>query len=75
MINYARRKDTWVNEIEVSQSIYKFDTRRLIRINWIKKPEYEKMQDVCKIFSKDIIDGGNNSLTHPLSKVSRKSVS
>jgi predicted nucleotidyltransferase component of viral defense system len=26
MINYAREKDTWVNEIEVSQSIYKFDT-------------------------------------------------
>jgi len=36
MINCARQKDTWVNEIEVSQSVYKFDTRRLIKINWIK---------------------------------------
>jgi hypothetical protein len=34
MINCARQKDTWVNEIEVSQSVYKFDTRRLIKINW-----------------------------------------
>ena len=62
MINYARQKDTWVNEIEVSQSVHKFDTRRLIKINWIKEPEYKKMQDVCKIIAKDIIDGGTNSL-------------
>jgi predicted nucleotidyltransferase component of viral defense system len=47
MINYARQKDTWVNEIEVSQSVYKFDTRRLIKINWIKEPDYENMQDHC----------------------------
>jgi predicted nucleotidyltransferase component of viral defense system len=65
MINYARQKDTWVNEIEVSQSVYKFDTRRLIKINWIKEPDYENMQDVCKIIAKDIIDGGKNSLTQP----------
>jgi hypothetical protein len=29
MINHARKKDTWVNEIEVSQLVYKFDTQRL----------------------------------------------
>jgi len=65
IINYVRQKDTWVNEIEVSQSVYKFDTRRLFKINWIKKPEYENVQDVCKIIAKDIIDGGKNSLTQP----------
>ncbi len=65
MINYARQKNTWVNEIEVSQSVYKFDTRRLIKINWIKEPKYENMQDVCKIIAKDIIDGGKNSLAQP----------
>ena len=62
MITYARQKDTWVNEIEVSQAVYKFDTRKLIKINWIKEPEYENMQDICKIIAKDIIDGGENSL-------------
>jgi len=67
MINYARQKDTWVNEIEISQSVYEFDTRRLIKIKWIKEPEYENMQDVCKIIAKDIIDGGQNSLTQPSS--------
>ena len=41
------------------------DTRRLIKINWIKEPEYENMQDVCKIIAKDIIDGEKNSLTLP----------
>lgn len=69
MINYARQKDTWVNEIEVSQSVHKFDTRRLIKINWIREPEYKKMQDVCKIIAKDIIDGGKNSLTQPPSEL------
>jgi len=63
MINYARQKDTWVNEIEVSQSVYQFDTKRLNKINWIKELDYETMQDVCKIIAKDIIDGGKNSLT------------
>ncbi|MDY6793302.1 MAG: nucleotidyl transferase AbiEii/AbiGii toxin family protein [Thermodesulfobacteriota bacterium] len=65
MINYARQKDTWVNEIEVSQSVYNFDTKRLIKINWIKEPDYKTIQDVCKIIAKDIIDGGKNSLTQP----------
>ncbi|MEA3359139.1 MAG: nucleotidyl transferase AbiEii/AbiGii toxin family protein [Thermodesulfobacteriota bacterium] len=68
MINYARQKDTWVNEIEVSQLVYNFDTQRLAIINWIKEPEYENMQDVCKIIAKDIIDGGKNSLIKPPSK-------
>ena len=63
MINYARQKDTWVNEIEVSQSVYEFDTRRLTKINWIKETKYENLQDVCKIIARDIIDGGKNSLT------------
>jgi len=63
MINYARQKDTWVNEIEVSQSVYQFDARRLNKINWIKESDYENMQDVCKIIAKDIIDGGKNSLS------------
>jgi len=68
MINYARQKDTWVNEVEISRSVYNFDTQRLVMINWIKEPEYENMQDVCKVIAKDIIDGGENSLIKPPSK-------
>ena len=55
MINYARQKYRCVNEIEVSQSVYQFDTRKLIKIKWIKEPNYETMRDVCKIIAKDII--------------------
>jgi hypothetical protein len=62
MINYARQKDTWVNEIEVSQLVYEFNTQRLTKINWIKEPEYNYLKEVCKIIAKDIIDGGKNSL-------------
>jgi hypothetical protein len=63
IVNYAREKDTWVNEIEVSQLLYKFDTRRLTKINWIKEPEYDYLQKACQIIAKDIINGGENSLT------------
>jgi len=62
IINHAREKDAWVNEIEVSQSLYKFDTQRLTTINWIKKPEYDSMQKACQIIGKDIINGGENSI-------------
>ena len=62
IINYAREKDSWVNEIEVSQLLYKFDTQRLSNISWIKKPEYDYMQKACQIIGKDILDGGKNSI-------------
>ncbi len=62
MINYARQKDTWVNEIEVSQLIYKFDMQRLANINWIIKPKLDRMQRVCQKIAREIIEGGKNSL-------------
>lgn len=63
MIDWARQKDTWVNEIEISQFVYEFDPRRLNRINWIQKPGYADMQDACRIIARDMIDGGQNSLS------------
>ncbi|MDY6824231.1 MAG: nucleotidyl transferase AbiEii/AbiGii toxin family protein [Thermodesulfobacteriota bacterium] len=62
MINHARQKDNWVNEIIVSKMIYEFDIRRLRNINWIEDPEYETLQQACTIISRDILDGGENSL-------------
>jgi hypothetical protein len=41
---------------------------REIKINWIKEPDYENMQDVCKIIAKDIVDGGKNMKTMAISK-------
>lgn len=61
MINAAREKDGWVNEIDVSKAIYTFDTQRLISINWTKAPDHETLQHACRVISKDIIDGGKNS--------------
>lgn len=64
MINYARQKDSWVNEIEVSQLIYKFDTQRLTKINWIKEPKFDRMKSACQKIAKEIIAGGKNSLVN-----------
>ena len=62
IINYARQKDTWVNEIEVSQLIHQFDVQRLAKINWIKEPKFDRIRIACQKIAKDIIEGGENSL-------------
>jgi hypothetical protein len=62
VIDYARAKDMWVNEIEVSQRIQKADTRRLKKINWVKEPDYNHLQKMCQVIAKDIIIGEENSL-------------
>ena len=61
MINYARLKDTWVNEIEVSRFVNEFDTQRLSKINWLIEPDPDIMHQACKKIAKDIIEGGENS--------------
>lgn len=39
VIGYAREKDMWVNEIEVSKMIQKTDTQRLKKLHWVKEPD------------------------------------
>jgi len=61
-IDYARKKDMWVNEIEVSQMVRRADTRRLKKIHWVKEPDYDHLQKICQVIAKDIIIGEENSL-------------
>ena len=68
-LDYARKKDMWVNEIEVSQMVHKADTRRLTKINWVKEPEYDHLQKICQVIAKDIIVGEKNSLAGNFLKV------
>jgi len=65
-INNAHNKDTWVNEVEVSRLLYGFDIQRLTRLNWINTPEFDHLQEACKIIAKDIIEGGSNSIAGEL---------
>ncbi len=51
-----------LTDIIISQLLYKFDTQRLTKINWIKEPDYDHLQKACQIIAKDIIIGGENSL-------------
>jgi hypothetical protein len=62
VIGYAREKDMWVNEIEVSQMIRRADTQRLKKISWVKEPDYDQLQKICQVIAKDIIAGEENSL-------------
>jgi len=62
IIGYAREKDLWVNEIEVSRRIQQSDTMRLKKIFWVKEPDYEHLHDICQVIAKDIIAGKENSL-------------
>jgi replication initiation and membrane attachment protein DnaB len=61
MIHYAREKDIWVNEIEVSKMVQKSDTERLKKIHWIQEPDFDRLQEICHKIAKDIIAGEENS--------------
>ena len=62
IICYAREKDLWVNEIEVSQMVQRADTRKLKNVHWVKEPDYDLLQKMCQVIAKDIIRGEANSL-------------
>lgn len=61
MIDYAREKDVWVNEIEVSKMVQRSDTERLKKIRWIQEPDFDRLQKICHTIAKDIIAGEDNS--------------
>jgi len=65
MIDLAREKDMWVNEIEVSQLVHGFDIKRLTDIKWVEEPEYNVLEEACREIAKDILKGDANSLAGP----------
>jgi predicted nucleotidyltransferase component of viral defense system len=59
----AKKKDAWVNEIEIANIIDGFNGKKILDLNWIISEE-EIKQHLCKykIIAKDILKGRDNTL-------------
>lgn len=63
IINDARQKDTWVNEIVASQIIYEFNLNAFANVAWIDEANKAKdFSAVLKTMSRDLLHGFDNSL-------------
>jgi predicted nucleotidyltransferase component of viral defense system len=62
MIEAAKMKDMWVNELEVSSHINSFSVDSLHSLLWIAKPDFKKLSEMLKIISKEILLAADNSI-------------
>jgi len=62
VINQALNKDTWVEEVRVSQAIHDFPIEKLERVKWIYTLDSNQAITDLKIIAKDILLGTDNSL-------------
>lgn len=63
MINYARSKDAWIDEIAVSQFLFAFDVSALASVAFPKDFDLGAIdRDVFKTLAKDALHGFDNSL-------------
>ncbi|MFM7031986.1 MAG: nucleotidyl transferase AbiEii/AbiGii toxin family protein [Bacteroidota bacterium] len=57
VIEQAKQKDQWVDEIEISRLIQTLDIQRLREVNWISSPDLGKLNRIKEQISKEIILG------------------
>lgn len=62
MINDAKQKDLWVNEIDAARYIDEFKIERFDSIKWINIPEFENLKKILKVIAEDILMGRNNDI-------------
>lgn len=61
VIDHARKKDLWVNELDISKYFSDFDLDRLHKIKWIAQPDYMLMEKIKSRASENIIKGAENN--------------
>lgn len=63
VIEEAKKKDTWVNEIDSSKIIFDFNVTDLKRIFWTEEiSDWGKIEEELKIISRELLHGFDNSL-------------
>ncbi|MEA3500575.1 MAG: nucleotidyl transferase AbiEii/AbiGii toxin family protein [Candidatus Marinimicrobia bacterium] len=62
IIESTKKKDSWVNPIEISKIIFEFPISKFEEIKWIKNESFKEMDSDLNIISKDILLAANNSL-------------
>jgi hypothetical protein len=63
VIEDARMKDAWINEIVASETLYEFDPASLSQVQWINKNNTSKLfAEELKIIARELLHGIDNSL-------------
>jgi Nucleotidyl transferase AbiEii toxin, Type IV TA system len=62
IINDAKDKDSWIDEVNASKLIGEFELEKLQKVKWIQQPNFDELQSHLKTIAKDILLGVDNSL-------------
>ena len=62
IINEAKKKDMWVDEIAVSQYFNNFDLKTLDSIKWKIPPDNKVLQNLSKEIARSILIGEDNRI-------------
>ena len=60
VIESAKKKDMWVNEMDISTIFSKYSVESMKDLKWIKQPDYEKLSEKLRTISKSILLAGDN---------------
>lgn len=62
IIEDAKQKDTWVNEIDVATGLNDFSIESLKQVKWVSNQDYAYLKKSLNIIAKDILMAENDSL-------------
>jgi predicted nucleotidyltransferase component of viral defense system len=60
VIESAKKKDMWVNEIDISTIFSNYLAKSMKDLKWISTPNYEKLSEEMKVIAKSILMAGDN---------------
>jgi hypothetical protein len=63
IIDHAKQKDAWINEISISQQLMNFDLEKLTEVKFLENVDTKKITaDYFKILARESLHGFDNSL-------------
>lgn len=62
IIEDAKRKDSWVNEIDVATRLNDFSMEALEQVKWVNNQDFSYLKECLNIIAKDILMAADNSL-------------
>ncbi len=62
VIESAKKKDMWVNEIDVSSILNSYQVESLKSLRWIEQPDFEKLAKLLKTIARNILMAGDNGI-------------
>ncbi len=65
VIEEARQKDLWVNELDISKHFFDFDFSRLEKIKWMSEQNYAMLDKIRQQISRDTLRGLDNVPSNP----------